>query len=218
MHKTTRFLATLGWLTATAVFSSRSDAGVMQAYGGNPYLGGVDVRILVPGEGDRQDSGTGSAQFTKTDDGQTRLVVSGSIRKASDTGFAIDGKASQSGWNSRDGSLSIGADGKIGGSTLQPPYQIRINGFVTGEKFNLTVEQELMEASKNKGGFPRGTKFVFSYSLSRQANQQTTGTTSPGKKAAGNSKCKRIVWQFRNIANLGGGPMIMTQVPVCVER
>ncbi len=73
-----------------------------------------------------------------------------------------------------------------------------------------------MEASKNKRGFPRGTKFLFSYNLSRQANPQASGTVEPGKKAAG--KCKRIIWQFRNIANLGGGPMIMTQVPVCVER
>ncbi len=136
MHKTTRFLATLGLLTAAATVSPRSDAGVMQAYGGNPYLGGVDVRIQVPGEGDRQDSGTGSAQFTKTDNGQTRLVVSGSIRKASDTGFAIDGSASQAGWSSRDGSLSVGADGKITGSTVQSPYQIRIS--VSSQEKNLT--------------------------------------------------------------------------------
>lgn len=216
MNSTTRFVAALGLLTATAAFSPRSDAGIVQAYGGNPYLGAVDVRIQVPGEGDRQDSGTGSAQFTKITNGQMRLVVSGSVRKASDTGFVMDGSASKSGWSSRDGNLSIGTDGKIIGGTVQHPYRIRINGFVSGEKFTLKVEQELLEASKNKGGFPLGTKFLFSYNLNRQANQKIGDTVGSGKKSAG--KCKRIVWQVRSIANLGGGPMIMTQVPVCVER
>jgi hypothetical protein len=218
MNSSIRVLATMGLLTATAAFSPRSDAEVMQAYGGNPYLGGVDVRIQVPGEKERQDSGTGSAHFAKTDDGQTRLVVSGSIRKDSDTGFVMNGIASKSGWSSRDGSLTIGKDGKITGGDVQHPYRFRFDGFVSREKFSLKIEQEWLEASKNKRGFPLGTKFVFTYDLGREPKQQAGGTVRSGQKAAGDRPCKRIVWKVRNIANLGGGPMIMTQVPVCVER
>jgi hypothetical protein len=216
MNNTVRFVAIIGFLTATVGFNNSSNVVAQQNYGGNPYLGGVDVRIQVPGERDRYDSGSGSAQFIKTNDGKSRLVVSGSIRKDSDTGFVMDGSLSKSGWSSRNGNLTIDTSGKITGSSIQQPYRIRISGFASGEKFNLKVEQELLEASKNKRGFPAGTKFLFSYALSRQANQQASGKVKSGQKVAG--ECKRIVWQSRNIANLGGGPMIMTQVPVCIKR
>jgi hypothetical protein len=216
MNNTTRLVATLGLLTATAAFGGSSNAGTVQTYAGDPYIGRVDVRILIPGKASEQrDSGTGSAYFTKTDNGQTRLVVSGSIRKDSDTGFVVDGSESKSGWSSRDSSLSIGKDGQITGSSVEHPNRYRFNGVLSEGKFDLKVEHELLAGSKQ--GLPPRTKFVFSYDLRREAGTKDASAPGSEKKTVGDRRCKRTIWQMRNVANMGGGPMIMVRVPQCVS-
>jgi len=218
MNRTSRLFASLCFLTGTAAFGTSAIASAIQGYANadDPYLGRVDARIEVPGTpSQHRESGNASAYFTRTNNGQTRLVVSGSIRKESDNGFTADGIENESGWSSLTKDLTISEDGTIVGSSVDPPNRYRYDGFVSEEKFDLEVKHELLEGSEK--GLPPGTKVIYRYTLRREGNENASGTVTP-EEGKGDRECKRIVWQMRNVANISGGPMIMTRVPVCVER
>lgn len=220
MNSTARLLATLCFLASTVAYDRPLSADTVISYGGEPYLGKVDVNGYVPDNFSNgiEDSGTGSAYFTKTEDGKIRLVVTGNINQPSDAGFVVEGIETDSGWSSSEGGVNIviGKDGKISGSGVSHPNRLLFNGLVSAENFDLEVETELLEA--NQKGLPPGTKIIFSYDLQRTIKREEADAVVPGNSENTNRPCKRTVWQVRNIANLSGGPMIMTQVPVCVEK
>jgi hypothetical protein len=129
----------------------------------------------------------------------------------------VEGIESDSGWSSSEGGVDIviGKDGKISGSGVSHPNRLLFKGLVSAENFDLEVETFLLEA--NQKGLPPGTKIIFSYDLKRTIDREEADAVVPGNNEQSDRKCKRTVWQVRNIANVSGGPMIMTQVPVCVE-
>jgi hypothetical protein len=95
------------------------------------------------------------------------------------------------------------------------PQRFRLDGHVSDERFDLKIELELLE--RNQKGRPPGTKFLFTYSLERDSGKNGADVAARGRPSKSDRKCKRTVWQTRNVANLGGGPMIMVRVPQCVE-
>jgi len=208
-------------------------AGPAGGHASGPYLGAVNVRIHAPDgvREEKKDTGTGSVHFVETARGRTRLVVVGHIRKEADAGFVIDGIESSSGWSGRSDNvqLAIGQNGKISGGGTVHPHRFRFDGSMSDQRFDLEVELELLEATGK--GLPPGTKFLFSYRLRRESGLKSSGVTA-AKHIAGhkdsdikaarhrsksNRKCKRTIWQMRNIANLSGGPMVVVQVPQCVN-
>lgn len=216
MNRTPRLLTTLCFLASTAAFGESAIASATQSYADadNPYLGRVEAHVEIPGTPSRRESGSASAYFTRTDNGQTSLVVLGRIREDSDNGFTADGIESESGWSSLTGELTISNDGTITGTKVDHPNRYRYDGFVSEERFNLEVEHELLE--ENERGVPSGAKVTYRYALSREVNENANGTVAP-EEENGDRECRRTVWQTRNVANLSGGPMIMVRVPVCVE-
>jgi len=100
---------------------------------------------------------------------------------------------------------------------------------VSDTRIGLDVELEVLKSGA--GGPAPGTTLLYHYDLSRNAGSQgriaaTSGaniapsasrTTGKRSAAESNRKCKRTVWQTRNVASLSSAPMIMVQVPKCVE-
>lgn len=217
--------ATLSYGSSKQTISDRGTltkqaANTVVSYtGGDPYAGRVAVRGQIPGSSrnDMRDSGTGSASLTRTSDGKMQLTVVGSIRNPSDASSTATLTENDNGWiTDEDGmSMTIGSDGKISGSGVDYPNRLRFDGFISEETFDLTVETELLEANQNN--LPPGTKITYSYDLNRTSATASGSEPSPGSSTTDEPECERIVWQTRNVANLGGGPMIMTQVPVCVD-
>ena len=97
---------------------------------------------------------------------------------------------------------------------MDHPNRNRYDGFVSEERFNLEVEHELLDG--NEHGVLSGAKVTYKYALSCEVNENANSTVAP-EEGNGDRECRRTVWQTRNVANLSGGPMIMIQVPVCVE-
>lgn len=218
MNRTSRLFTALCFLTSTVALGASAVASVIQSYAtaDDPYLGRVDVRIEIPGVTRvSRESGTATAYFTRTENGQTRLVVSGSIREDSDNGFTADGIESETGWNSLDEDLTIRENGTIIGGKTDQLSRLSFDGFVSEARFDLEVEHELVEGNEN--GLPPGTRFLYNYTLRREVIENANDTTAPEEAGSGNRECRRTVLQTRNVANLSGGPMIMVQVPVCVN-
>ncbi|MBE9180019.1 hypothetical protein IQ268_15725 [Oculatella sp. LEGE 06141] len=212
MNCTPRLLTALCVLTSTAAFGATVIASTIQGYADadDPYRGRVEARVEIPGSpSQRRESGDASAYFTRTDNGQTRLVVLGSIREDSDNGFTADGIERESGWSSITGDLTINEEGQIVGSSVAHPYRYRYDGFVSAERFDLEVEHELMDG--NEYGLPSGMKVLYSYILRRDVNGNAPDAEN------GDRQCRRMGMQMQVIPNVSGGPMTMTQVPVCVE-
>lgn len=188
-----------------------------------PYLGSVRVRVMDQDRSDitARDTGTASAHFVDQEDGSARLVVVGNIRKAADAGFAVDGSYDEAGWQSQMGGvrLSIGRDGTISGGGDSESQRLRFSGSASRTSFRMDVELELL--ASNAGGMPPGTRFLFSYDLSRDSGEQGRAPlqSDVAEAAGGNSerRCERIVWKVRNVAGFGGS-MQMIQVPECIYR
>lgn len=202
---------------STTACGRAEDQDVVRRFAGAPYMGSVKVRIVVPGDsrGGRKESGKGSAQLIDQGRGLSRLVVDGQIRDPADAGFVAEGVSDKTGWKSRTRGvlLSIGADGKISGGGIEPPHRLRFGGSVTKERFDLTVDFELLESSEN--GLPAGTRLVYTYALEHNAGKD--GDAGKGNRSTEDDDCERIIWQTRSFADFSGG-MHMTQVPVCVGR
>lgn len=213
--------------------ASGSDTGTAARYAGQPYMGDVDVRVRAPdGSLKKTDKGTGSAHFEKLGGSRTRLIVDGQIGKEP-ASFVLEGSDTGSGWRaSNEGVvLTITPDGSIRGNGNASTQRFRFDGKVSDARFGLEVELEVLQAKP--GGPAPGTKFLFHYDLSRDA-VASAGRTAPRTTAAGlvptatrttsgrsaaqsNRKCKRTVWQTRNVASLSSAPMIMVRVPQCVQ-
>jgi len=199
------------------------EAGTAARYAGDPYMGAVSVRVRAPdGSLKKTDAGNASAHFQKLGNGRTRLVVDGSINKET-AGFALDGSDSVV--------VDIAPGGGIRGSGSTGVQRFGFNGSVNDAHFGLDVELEVLKSKP--GGPPPGTTFLFHYDLDRVAGaasravaaRATASGIAPASARArsgaasssGNRKCKRTIWQTRNVASMSSAPMIMTQVPVCVE-
>lgn len=210
------------------------DTGSAGRYAGQPYMGDVDVRVRAPdGSLKKTDAGTGSAHFEKLGGSRTRLVVDGQIGKEP-ASFVLEGSDTGSGWRaSNEGVvLTIAPDGSIRGSGTASTQRFRFDGKVSDARFGLDVELEVLQSKP--GGPAPGTKFLFHYDLSRDAIASAgrhaatrtaaasiappaVRTTSGRSTAESNRKCKRTVWQTRNVASLSSAPMIMVRVPKCVQ-
>lgn len=211
-----------------------AESGTAARYAGAPYMGDVGVRVRTPdGTLKRTDAGTGSAHFKRLSNGRIQLVVDGLINKET-AGFVLEGNDSRSGWRAGhdDVVLDLSPSGTIRGGGTSTNQRLRFDGAVTDAHFGLDVELQVL--TSKPGGPPPGTTYLFHYDLDRNAtggprvaSVRTAAAASPvssskrttsGRTAAeSNRKCKRTVWQTRNVASMSGAPMIMTQVPVCVE-
>lgn len=187
-------------------------------FDGRPYLGHVEVRADVPGEGAGaiRDSGRGSIHFERRDTG-IALVLGGNIKTEGDASFFLDGRQAGGGWRSRseDVRVDIGEDGAVAGRGQAGDQHLRFDGRVTPTGFDLDVEVTLAQASAK--GLPAGTRFVFAYRLRRDPTDSASSTAGRADADAdGQAPCRRFVWRVRNIADFSGGPMQMIQVPECV--
>ncbi len=197
-----------------------ADAGVRDGIGtpfdGRPYLGSVEVRADVPGQGAGaiRDSGRGSIHLERNDAG-VALVLAGNIKVEGDASFFLDGRRADGGWRSRSEEVQVGidADGTVAGHGRMGDQQLRFDGRVSPTDFDLDVEVTLAAASAK--GLPAGTRFVFAYRLRRDAGDGPA-TASDGADDEARTSCRRFVWRVRNIADFSGGPMRMIQVPECV--
>jgi hypothetical protein len=220
-------LLTVLMSAASCELSAQSDP--VGRFAGTAYMGRLEARTVVPNgaRSSKTQSGNGSAQFLQSGAGRTRLVVSGQINKPGDAGFAIEGARSGNVWRSKTGDdvLLVDEQGRISGGGIAAPHRMTFNGQVTGQRFDLLVDLELLEATRN--GLPVGTKVALRYDLhsipadeeARPRTARRTDTSKPAAEANTNREerpCKRTIWQARNVADFSGG-MQMVQVPVCVN-
>lgn len=218
---------------ALPAIACAAENGAAARYAGDPYMGPVSVRVRAPdGTLKKTDAGTASAHFEKLRDGRTRLVVDGLINKET-ASFIVDGSDSASGWRANESgvTMNLTPGGSLRGSGDAATQRFDFNGAVTDAHFGLDVELEVLQSKR--GGPPPGTTFLFHYDLDRVAGAARTAslrpsaagiaassgkrTTSGRSAAESNRRCKRTVWQTRNVASLSSAPMIMTRVPVCVQ-
>lgn len=209
-------------LLASAAMGS-IDVGhlAIQRYMGEPYVGGLEVQVILPGDppkGSDSDSGTGSARIVDEGNGRARLVVSGTI-DGGENGFTVSGAYDETGWRSDDDGpvVEISPDGRISGEGRQGIEYLTLEGTATDEAFDLVVLIELLAPTEN--GVPAGTMFRFIYDLDRSLDIAEPRDPPPSTDSSGGSsgdECDEIVWRTRNVAN-PFGTMQMVQVPVCVE-
>lgn len=210
-----------------------AENGAAARYAGEPYMGAVTARVRAPdGTLKKTDVGTGSAHFERLSDGRTRLVVDGLINKQT-ASFVLDGNDAAAGWRASDEgvTMNLAPGGSLRGSgTAGGTQRLNFDGAVTDAHFGLDMEMEVLRSKP--GGPPPGTKILFRYDLNRDGTSsrglgaQATAagiassqvrTTSGRSAVQSNRRCKRTVWQTRNVASLSSAPMIMTRVPVCVQ-
>lgn len=185
-----------------------------RAYAGEGWRGRVSVRVFSP-EDMRdpvlQDTGSANALFVEDeeDEGVFTLFLIGNIEAEGDAGFTVTGELDEVGWHAGgdDVYLTVAFDGSIYGGGEQNGQRLTFEGEFTEDVFSLIAEFEMLQ--ETDGGFPAGTIFRFTFDLSRIA----TGNAGADVERT----CSNVVWQFRNIANLSGGPMGFIQVPVCVD-
>lgn len=219
-------------LLALPAAACAAESGAAARYAGDPYMGPVSVRVRAPdGSLKKTDAGTASAHFEELRDGRTRLVVDGMINRET-ASFVVNGSDSASGWRAVEQgvTMSLSPGGNLRGSGDATSQRFDFNGSVSEAHFGLDVELTVLQSKR--GGPPPGTTFLFHYDLDRVAGAAHTaslqpaaaGIASSGKRttsgrsaAESNRKCKRTVWQTRNVASLSSAPMIMTRVPVCVQ-
>ncbi len=224
MFRTIAFL-----VLALPSLACAAQTGTAARYAGAPYMGDVGVRVRAPdGALKRTDAGTGSAHFKRLSNGRIQLVVDGLINKET-AGFVLEGNDSRSGWRAGhdDVVLDLTPGGTIRGGGTSTNQRLRFDGNVTDAHFGLDVELRVL--TSKPGGPPPGTTYLFHYDLQRSAAGVRTATAAgiapsgkritsgSGAASKGKGKCKRTIWQTRNVASMSGAPMIMTQVPVCVE-
>lgn len=205
-------LASLSALIAsTTLVMADEPTEIFRAFAGEPYRGHVMVRIIDPAAPDRplrRQRGEAAAHFTEEEEGVFTLALTGSIEAEGDAAFVVSGKVDETGWRNANEtvSLSISLDGVIEGGGVEEGQSLRFTGQAAQNAFTFEARTEMLEDTD--GGFPAGTLFIFSYTLSR---------ASPGAAAEdAESECRNIQWQSRNIATFSGS-MTLIQVPVCVN-
>lgn len=190
--------------------SNQADNGTfLQAYGGTPYMGTVQVDIIRPnGTYVKTDFGEASAHFTSADNGKVKMIVFGAIsNKKGDAGFAVDGVASRKSWICQSDSvqLKVEENGVISGSGKVYPQQFKFSGKIADTRLELLTEIKTLKPSDN--GLPAGTKFIFRYVLRRDI---VTSSSSSKRR------CKKIEWRPQYVGNFDGTGQTV-RVPVCVD-
>lgn len=206
---------------AAGACQARDKQTFIDKFAGEPYTGPVKVRVTPPGGDAWRQYGEGSAHFVKKANGRAQFVVFGAIDdKKGDAGFSTEGVYDASGWWRSDVKgvrLQISPSGEISGGGTIPPQRFRFSGLASDSAIDLTVEIELLQATKKN--MPKGTTFRFEYDLSRaradvRADNAKTAAAG-GKKSGG--KCRKIRYEMRPVPSMSGGAMDMIQVPVCVK-
>ena len=198
--------------------SDEKHASFAARYAGAPYQGRVTVSIRPPGwtTGDSNyEYGTGSAAFTALHGDAVRFVLTGSIARQGDAGFAAEGTQHAGGWSSGPGDvvLSVDKDGPITGGGTAPPNRYRFNGLLEPDRLQLDVDLELLQ--RGQGGMPAGTHFLFEYRLHRPLPQIAQRRRK--EPADDNGDCKRVEYHLKSVPNLFGGAMGMVSVPECIR-
>jgi hypothetical protein len=190
-------------IEVSACAQSKND--FLGKYGGDPYMGTVKVYIVKPdGTTGKTDRGEANAYFSEKGKGKAQMVLFGAIKdKKGDAGFVVDGPYQGSTWKTdgREVEIAVDANGKFSGGGELKTQKFAFSGTITGGFIDLTLR--ITEKNETKGGYPAGSTFVFTYSLSR-ANKDA-------KK-----KCKKIVWQTRYIGHFDGSGSTI-RVPVCMD-
>lgn len=180
----------------------------LQTYGGDPYMGTVQVDIIRP-DGSIKTAGYGeaTANFVDSGQGKAQMVVFGAIKdKKGDAGFAATGTHQAKTWKIRSDSLSleIRQDGTINGNGASYPQQFQFTGSISDRRLELVTRVRSLQPA---GGLPGGTTYVFRYNLRRDINSPPTTKR----------KCDRIEWQTRYVAGFDGGATTV-RVPVCMSN
>lgn len=201
----------------TACGSSRGEEFI-ETYSGEPYTGFVEVRVEPAGGKAWRQHGKGSAHFVGKEGGNAQLVVFGAIDdEDGDAGFAIDGTFEDGHWKSETDEvvLEVARDGRISGGGTIHPQKFGFSGSASETSFNLDVDIELLEG--RPGALPAGSRFRFSYELSRAPRQEEDVVADAESHGKGKKKCRKIRYEMRPVANIGDGSMSMIQVPVCLQ-
>lgn len=198
--------------------SSRGE-DFIETYAGEPYTGFVEVRVEPAGGKAWTQHGEGSAQFVGKQGGSTQLVVFGAIDdEDGDAGFTIDGTFEDGRWKSENEGmvLEVARDGRISGGGTIHPQKFEFSGSASETDFDLDVDIELLEG--RPGALPAGSRFRFSYALSRAPRREEAAVADAGDDGNGKKKkCRKIRYEMRPVANIGDGSMSMIQVPVCLR-
>lgn len=201
----------VGLLFLSAFFmSSNSDEETfLKVYGGTPYMGTVQVDIILPnGSYAKTDYGNGSAHFVDAGKGKVKMIVFGAISdKKGDAGFAVDGLAKQKTWKSESDSIQLNVDEKgiISGGGRSYPQQFMFSGKIGDTRLELLTEIKTLKATDK--GSPVGTTFKFRYVLRRDIANKS-GTKKP---------CKKIIWRSQYVGNFDGTGTTV-RVPECVSE
>ncbi|MET0298296.1 MAG: hypothetical protein ABW036_01000 [Flavitalea sp.] len=193
----------------------KTEAGFMNQYKGDPYMGDVSVTIKAPDGASGGKSGKSSLHFADSTNSILKFVLFGALASdagaAGDAGFILPGNTSGDNYQFTGSGMqfNISSDGKITGNFLSDKEKTTYTGNITATSFEMLARTELLQ--ENSGGMEAGTVFNFSYNMSRKS-------TASGNDDEGGSdkKCNRVVWQMRNVYNPGGA-MTMISVPVCFD-
>jgi hypothetical protein len=193
-----------------------ADKGFMQQFKkGDPYTGTVRVNIKTP-EGKRNNrSGNASLHFKDSTTNILWFVLFGAIddknSESGDAGFLLPGKYDDNAWQYKSNNmrLEINRNGKISGEFITDKEKYKYSGSISATSFVMKSDIELLKPTP--AGLPAGTTLYVEHRLSRSDPDKKEQTKGSAKK------CRKTVWQLRNVWNPGGGGMIMVRVPVCVD-
>jgi hypothetical protein len=182
----------------------------LKVYGGNPYMGTVQVDIILPnGKYVHTNYGKGSSQFIRAGKDKVQMILFGAIsNEKGDAGFVLDGNCEKLNWQYRSDSaqLRISEQGAISGAGKRFPQQYDFSGKISDVRLELTTELKTLVKSEN--GYPAGTRFVFKYVLRRDIATASKGTTK--------GNCKKIAWRPQYIGNFDGSGTTV-QIPYCAD-
>lgn len=187
--------------------TDKSDQTFLKTYGGDPYMGTVQVDIILPnGKYVHTNYGRGSAQFIGVENEKAQMILFGAIsNEKGDAGFAVDGQCNKLSWECKTDSvqLKISNEGMISGTGRRFPQQFNFSGKISDVRLEFTTELKTLQ---NTSGNPAGTRYVFKYVLRRDVAGK--GTTK--------SNCKKIVWKPQYIGNFDGSGTTV-RIPHCVD-
>ena len=187
--------------------TDKGNQAFLKTYGGNPYMGSVQVDIILPdGKYAHTNYGKGSAQFIGIENNKVKMVLFGAIgNEKGDAGFAVDGSCNKLSWQCKSDSaeLAISEQGMISGKAKKSPQDFSFSGKISAVRLEFTTE---LKTQQTANGLPAGTKYIFKYVLRRDV-------ASDGKTK---NNCKKIVWRPQYIGNLDGTGTTI-QVPHCAD-
>ncbi len=154
--------------------TGKSNEAFLKAYGGVPYMGSVQVDIILPnGKYAHTNFGKGSAQFIKTGNDKAQMILFGAIsNEKGDAGFVLDGNCEKLNWTCKTDStqLIISEKGSISGTGKHFPHHYSFSGKISDVRLEFTTE--LKKLQSNSTNFPAGTRYVFKYVLQKGCRLQ----------------------------------------------